>query len=99
MTSYLGFENVEILKKAKWCMCYHCVKRFRFNDIVEFTDKGKTALCPRCSVDAVVNDLDRDEIVELHDKNFNFGSNPNEEPRKVVRIRENAFKKGEEWKN
>jgi len=98
MADGIGFKNIEVLKKAEWCMCYHCVKRFKFKEINEFTDSKKTAMCPKCGVDAVVADLDRDEVVELHDKKFNHGSSPFKIPRETVRIRENVFQKGEEWK-
>lgn len=97
MVGSVGFKNIESLKNAKWCMCYHCVKRFKFSEITEFTDKGETAICPKCNIDSVVADLDRDEVVMLHDEKFNFGSNPHEKPRKLVRIRDNIFKKGEAW--
>ena len=97
MSNIVGFKNVEVLRKSEWCMCYHCVKRFKFSEIYLTTDNGETAICPRCNIDAVVADLDRDKIVDLHDEKFNHGSNPLEEPRNVVRISENVFKKGQKW--
>ena len=97
MTDNVGFKNIESLSKAEWCMCYHCVKRFKFNEINKFIDNAETAICPKCGIDAVVADIGRDEIIDLHDEKFNHGSNPREEPRNVVRIRENIFKKGGEW--
>lgn len=99
MTDNLGFKNIEMLRKAEWCMCYHCVKRFKFNEITKFYDKGETAACPKCGIDSVVADLDRDKVVELHDEKFNHGSKPMDKPWKVERIQENVFKKGEEWKS
>ncbi len=36
------------------CGCFYCLSTFPPSDIVEWTDDGQTALCPRCPVDAVL---------------------------------------------
>jgi hypothetical protein len=36
--------------------CFYCLKTFDVSDIKEYTDKGKTAICPHCHIDSVVGD-------------------------------------------
>jgi hypothetical protein len=72
------------------------VKRFKFEDIVEFVDGKMTAMCPKCNMDSVLDDVDRDVIVELHDHSFCFSVDP-VTGGNCQRIRENPFKKGEDW--
>lgn len=90
-----SFRNKGILKNADWCMCYHCVKRFKFDEIIEFVDEGRTAMCPKCGIDSVLDDIDRNTIVDMHDQSFNFGYKPTREP--IGRFRKNKFKKNQEW--
>ncbi len=37
------------------CRCFHCFAEFQGSEITKWADRGKTALCPKCGVDAVVN--------------------------------------------
>lgn len=61
-----SFKNIELIKQASTCGCYHCCDIFESKDIIQFTDDGKTALCPKCHVDAVLGDKSGFEIT----KNF-----------------------------
>ena len=36
------------------CGCFHCEKTFAPSEIVEWTDDGQTAFCPKCGIDSVV---------------------------------------------
>jgi len=36
------------------CGCFYCLKTFPPSDIKEWIDKGETALCPNCGIDAVI---------------------------------------------
>lgn len=51
-----SFKNKELLNNANTCGCYHCCEIFNRNEIKDFTDNEKTALCPKCNIDAVVAD-------------------------------------------
>lgn len=90
-----ALDNKKILNMAKWCMCFHCVTRFKFDKIKEFCDSGRTALCPHCGVDSVLDDVDRDVLIDLQDHYFNFGSKPG--TGKLERVRDSPFVKGEDW--
>ncbi len=49
-----------LILKSKLCGCFHCKKTFEPNKIIEWTDKsskkGKTAMCPNCGIDSVLDD-------------------------------------------
>lgn len=36
------------------CGCFSCLETFPPSAIAKWTDGGQTALCPRCSIDAVI---------------------------------------------
>jgi hypothetical protein len=46
--------NWRRLQPGMMCGCFHCLATFRAETIHEWVDTGKTALCPRCGVDAVL---------------------------------------------
>lgn len=50
----LAFRNRKILTPGAFCGCYYCCKTFQVEKIVNWTDKGETALCPFCGIDSVV---------------------------------------------
>jgi len=52
--SQLAFNNSEAIKLSKEVGCYYCCEIFNKEEIKEYTDDGKTALCPKCSVDAIL---------------------------------------------
>jgi hypothetical protein len=45
-----------IIKSSKLCGCFYCLRTFnpRRKKIREWIDGGETALCPFCSIDAVI---------------------------------------------
>lgn len=42
------------VQRSVWCGCFHCLKLFTPGAIEEWIDRGWTALCPHCGVDAVL---------------------------------------------
>lgn len=48
------------LKESKKCGCFHCQNIFEVNKIIDWVDeedsRGKTALCPFCTIDSVLSD-------------------------------------------
>jgi NAD-dependent SIR2 family protein deacetylase len=48
-----SFHRYEVLNSER-CACYNCGESFTPEQIVEWTDKNLTALCPHCHMDAVV---------------------------------------------
>ena len=51
-----SYHRQEILG-SKNCFCFYCCKKFKSKKIKEWIDKGDTAICPFCSVDAVIGDF------------------------------------------
>jgi len=54
----LSFMNEFLIKQVKYCGCYYCLKIFKSSEIKNWVDDGKakTALCPYCSVDSVLQE-------------------------------------------
>jgi hypothetical protein len=50
--------NIGWIKSSEVCGCFYCQTTFDPGKIIEWTDfghdKGSTALCPNCGIDAVV---------------------------------------------
>jgi hypothetical protein len=46
----------DVLLKSQVCGCFHCMKTFSPTDIVEWTDRKQTAICPKCGIDSVIGD-------------------------------------------
>jgi hypothetical protein len=38
------------------CGCFYCLSTFPPAEIGKWTDKGQTALCPKCGIDSVIGD-------------------------------------------
>lgn len=36
------------------CGCFYCLSCFGPGEVVEWTDRDQTALCPRCGIDSVI---------------------------------------------
>jgi len=49
------FHRFEIFHSQQ-CGCYSCKATFSPEQIMEWTDKNMTALCPHCKMDAVLPD-------------------------------------------
>ena len=51
--------------------CYHCCKIYKEAEIEEWTDRGKTAICPKCNIDSVIfEDVTYDRLKDLHRRQF-----------------------------
>ena len=45
----------ELILNSPFCGCFHCRNScIMVRDIVEWVDNGKTAICPKCGVDAIL---------------------------------------------
>lgn len=54
----------EILQSNN-CSCFYCLTTFSSASIVEWTDKGQTALCPHCGIDSVIGDKSGYPITDI----------------------------------
>lgn len=64
-----------LMEQVARCGCFFCLSLFGPAEIQDWTDDGKTALCPRCGVDSVLPDLplytlDRTLLTEMHAQFF-----------------------------
>ena len=42
------------LKASSLCGCFYCFATFLTAEIMEWTDDGETACCPKCGIDSVI---------------------------------------------
>ena len=49
------------------CGCYNCLSEFPVIEIKEWTDGGKTAICPKCNVDSVLPICDSALLKKIRD--------------------------------
>lgn len=52
--SKYSMRNKVYIGESDKCACYFCLSEFNPEEIVEWTDEGETALCPKCKIDSVV---------------------------------------------
>jgi len=50
----LSFKNKKLFKKYNEVSCFFCLKDSLVISIKEWTDKGQTALCPKCNIDSLI---------------------------------------------
>jgi hypothetical protein len=55
--------NRQFMVPGSACRCFHCLKEFPAEDVSHWTDRGKTALCPRCGIDSVLSNS-ADELTD-----------------------------------
>ncbi len=69
-----SMHNRPFLTDQVRCGCFHCQQTYTANEIVDWTDGGQTAICPRCGVDAVLSaqtdPLTADFLAEMHERWF-----------------------------
>ncbi len=83
MIHYKSSWHEQDIINSKLCGCFHCLAIFKPDKIVEWLDEnplsprgpGKTALCPKCGIDAVLPDnidcsIDIELLVSLNKKYF-----------------------------
>jgi hypothetical protein len=59
--------------------CFHCQAVFLTDEISQWIDNNRTALCPRCGIDAVSTGVTGSEALRvLHDQAFGRSTRPTE---------------------
>ena len=75
-----SLENWNEVKRSRRCGCYYCESIFPSSEVTEedwMPDlHGRTVLCPRCGIDAVIGDrsgipIREDVLEELYEHLFN----------------------------
>lgn len=59
--------HIAELSQSQYCGCFYCTKTFKVNEISDWIDDDRTALCPHCGIDAVIGDKSG---FPIHDKSF-----------------------------
>lgn len=59
--SFKNFARIQLVKK---CSCFFCFKIMKSKEIQEWTDDGKTAICPYCHVDSIIPMEIRQDILK-----------------------------------
>ena len=74
-----SFENWNSVKSSKMCGCYYCCSIFPSSAVTDedwVPDRhGRTVLCPKCGIDAVIGDasgipIQKDVLKELYEEEF-----------------------------
>ena len=68
-----SFKNFAAIKQSKTCGCFHCKKIFNASKVIDFVterDGQKTALCPYCGIDSVIQDYNVEVTPEMLDKMY-----------------------------
>ena len=74
-----SFENWDSVKASRTCGCYYCCSIFPSEEVTDadWTPDlhGRTVLCPRCGIDAVIGDasgipIREDVLEELYEEKF-----------------------------
>ena len=60
---FSAFKNRKSLKGS--CGCFHCLETFEVTEIIDWTDDGKTAICPKCNNDSVLNETE--DLQRVHE--------------------------------
>ena len=49
-------SNRVAINKSGWCGCFSCCQVYPAEEVQDWTDKGETALCPKCNIDSIIGD-------------------------------------------
>lgn len=66
----LSSKHKALLEREEKCCCFYCTQSFDTGEIKEWTDKGLTALCPLCGIDAVLPGVLTDEDMQAMYKHY-----------------------------
>ncbi len=50
----LSIAHRDAVLGSEICGCFFCIREFPSADITDWTDNGRTALCPNCDIDSVL---------------------------------------------
>lgn len=77
LASKASFKNLGAVMNSEMCGCYSCRRIFPASEVEEWIPDGygATAMCPYCSIDAVLGDvsgipIQEDVLKELHERWF-----------------------------
>lgn len=69
--SEMSFKNAHLINDDTDCSCYYCRNNYKGSEITEYFDDGQTAVCPKCSIDAVLPEKNtKERLEELYKENF-----------------------------
>jgi NAD-dependent SIR2 family protein deacetylase len=57
--------NRAAIKAAKDASCFHCLRTYPAAEVIQWCDKGNTAICPHCGSDAVIAGILNSEVLRV----------------------------------
>ena len=77
----------DILSSEK-CGCFYCLTIFKPSEITEWTDWGKTPICPYCGIDSILVSksgypVEKEFLEKMHSHWFSFVEEKEEKEEKV----------------
>ena len=65
-------HNRALVEGARQCHCFYCRATVDASEVVDYTDNGQTAICPKCGIDSILPDsiedtLNADTIAEMNE--------------------------------
>jgi NAD-dependent SIR2 family protein deacetylase len=55
-------DHVFILMSSTEVRCFHCLETISTEEITEWVDGRRTALCPKCGIDALIGDATKFDL-------------------------------------
>jgi NAD-dependent SIR2 family protein deacetylase len=67
-----SWNNHTAMSTSTLCGCYKCTTIMKTEEIEEWTDYGKTALCPKCGCDCIIPEstgipMNEDSMKQIQD--------------------------------
>lgn len=65
-------HNRALVEGARQCHCFYCQATVDASEVVDYSDNGQTAICPKCGIDSILPDsieetLNADTIAEMNE--------------------------------
>ena len=73
--SQSSFINKTLLSSNEKCGCYYCLNIFPTAEVTHWVDDGQTAICPKCSIDAIIpfeSNNFKETLKKLNKEQFDF---------------------------
>ena len=76
---YTSNHREQVLNSAL-CGCFYCLTIFKPSEIVEWCDRGQTAICPHCNIDSIIGSgsdyvIDDEFLRDLNRQSFKPSTN------------------------
>jgi hypothetical protein len=63
----LSSKHRQELQNSDSCFCFYCFKNFDYSDIVEWIESNECAICPKCGIDSVLPNIEKQYNLPMSD--------------------------------